>query len=113
MDDFSEPKVPQVPAEVVKRALDGKENCILLDVRTPGEYARGKIAGSINLPVDKVDCDVLKVIPDKSAKVYVYCLSGSRSVHAVDAMVKLGYTNVFDMEHGLLAWRAKYFPVAP
>jgi rhodanese-related sulfurtransferase len=113
MDDFSEPKVPQVTAEDVKKAIDEKEDCILLDVRTPGEYARGKIAGSINLPVDKVDCDVLKVLLDKSAKVYVYCLSGSRSIHAVDAMVKLGYTNVFDMEHGLLAWRAKYFPVAP
>ena len=113
MDDFSEPNVPQVTAEDVKKAIEEKEACILLDVRTPGEYVRGKIAGSINLPVDKVDCDVLKVVPDKSAKVYVYCLSGSRSIHAVDAMVKLGYTNVFDMEHGLLAWRAKYFPVAP
>jgi rhodanese-related sulfurtransferase len=113
MDDFSEPKVPQVTAEDVKKAIDGKENYILLDVRTPGEYARGKIAGSINLPVDRVDCDVLKAVPGKSTKVYVYCLSGSRSVHAVDVMVKLGYTNVFDMEHGLLAWRAKYFPVAP
>jgi rhodanese-related sulfurtransferase len=111
MDDFSEPKVPQVTAEVVKKAIDEKEKFLLLDVRTPGEYARGKIVGSINLPVDRVDCDVLKIVSDKSAKVFVYCLSGSRSVHAVDTMVKLGYTNVFDMEHGLLAWRAKYFPV--
>lgn len=111
MDDFSEPKVPQVTAEDVKKAIDGKESFILLDVRTPEEYARGKIAGSINLPVDKVDCDIVKVVPDKSAKVYVYCLSGSRSVHAVDVMVKLGYSNVFDMKQGLLAWRAKYFPL--
>jgi phage shock protein E len=113
MDDFSEPEVPQVTCEDVKKAIDEKENCILLDVRTEGEYSRGKIAGSINLPVDKVDCDILKVVPDKSVKVYVYCLSGSRSTHAVDVMVNLGYTNVFDIEHGLLGWRAKYFPVAP
>jgi len=50
-------------------------------------------------------------VPPCSAKIFVYCLSGSRSVHAVDVMVKPGYTNVFDMEHGLLGWRAKYFPV--
>jgi rhodanese-related sulfurtransferase len=111
MNHFSEPKVPQVSAEDVKKTIDGKESCILLDVRTEGEFTRGKIAGSINLPVDKVDCDILKVVPDKSVKIYVYCLSGSRSVHAVDVMVKLGYTNVFDMKQGLLAWRAKYFPV--
>jgi phage shock protein E len=112
MDDFSEPEVPQVTCEDVKKAIDEKENFILLDVRTEGEYSRGKIAGSINLPVDKVDCDILKVVPDKFSKVYVYCLSGSRSVHAVDVMVGLGYTNVFDMARGLLGWRAKYFPVA-
>lgn len=111
MDDLSEPKVPQVSAEEVKRVIDEKERCIFLDVRTPGEYERGKIAGSINLPVDKVDCDILKVVPDKSTKVYVYCLSGSRSVHTVDSMVKLGYKNVFDMAHGLLAWRVKGYPV--
>jgi phage shock protein E len=90
-----------------------KKNCILLDVRTEGEYSRGKISGSINLPVDKVDCDILKVIPDKSSKIYVYCLSGSRSAHAVDVMVKLGYTDSYSMEHGLLVWRVKYFPTSP
>jgi rhodanese-related sulfurtransferase len=111
MDDSNEPNVPYVTAEEVKKAIDEKEDCILLDVRTQGEFARGKIAGSINLPVDNVDCDVSSVIPDISTKIYVYCLSGSRSVHAVRVMRKLGYTNVFDMEHGLLAWRAKYFPL--
>jgi phage shock protein E len=111
MDYFSEPDVPHVTAEDVKKAIDEKENCIVLDVRTEGEFARGKIAGSINLPVDTVECDIQKVVQDKSTIVYVYCLSGSRSVHAVNAMIKHGYTNVFDMSHGLLAWRAKYFPV--
>jgi rhodanese-related sulfurtransferase len=113
MDDFSEPKVPQVTCEDVKKAIDDKENFTLLDVRTEGEFARGKIVGSINLPVDKVDLDISKVVPDKSAKVYVYCLSGSRSMHAVDVMRKLGYTNIYSMEYGLLGWRAKYFPTSP
>jgi len=111
MDDFFEPKVPGISPEDVKQAIDAKDTYVLLDVRTPGEYARNRIEGSINIPVDKVDCDVQTVIPDKSQKVFVYCLSGSRSVHAVDAMMKLGYTNVFDMPHGLLAWRVKGFPV--
>jgi rhodanese-related sulfurtransferase len=111
MDEFNDPELPQVTAEDVKKALDEKEQCILLDVRTPAEYQRGKIEGSINVPVDMVEDEILSVIPDKSAKIYVYCLSGSRSIAAVFAMIKLGYTNVFDMSHGLLAWRAKYFPV--
>lgn len=91
--------------------MDAKESFVLLDVRTEGEYARAKLAGSINIPLDKVTCDIQDVVPKKDTKVYVYCLSGSRSVHAVDAMTRMGYTNVFNMSHGLLGWRAKYFPV--
>jgi rhodanese-related sulfurtransferase len=111
MDNFFEPNVPHIAPEDVKKAIDAKEAYVLLDVRTPEEFKRNRIAGSVNVPVDKVDCDVQKAIPDKSQKVFVYCLSGSRSVHAVDAMIKLGYTNVFDMPHGLLAWRVKGYPV--
>lgn len=111
MNIFSEPTVPQVTVDDVKTALDKQEQCVLLDVRTPGEYERARIKGSVNVPLDRIDCDISQIISDTSTKVYVYCLSGSRSVHAVDVMRRLGYTRVFDMEHGLLAWRAKYYPV--
>lgn len=104
-------KVPQVLPEEVKQSIDEKKICILLDVRTPAEFARGKIAGSINVPVDTIKRDIEGVVVDKHAKIYVYCLSGSRSAFAVETMVKLGYTNVFDMKYGLLGWRAHYFPV--
>ena len=57
-------------------------------------FARGKIAGSINLPVDEVPSKIESVIPDKSALIYVYCLSGARSAKAVTVLEKLGYTNV-------------------
>ena len=110
MFGFLSPKVPQIDAEVVKKAIDTKEDFALLDVRTPQEFAKSKIAGSINIPVVEVQNKVEKMLPDKNKTVYVYCLSGSRSVHAVDAMVKLGYTNVHDMKSGLLAWRVKGYP---
>jgi len=37
-------------------------------------------------------------------------LSGSRSVHAVDAMARMGYKKVYNMTNGLLAWRVKGYP---
>lgn len=101
------PKVPQIEAGDVKKAIDAKAAVILLDVRTPQEFAKGNISGSINLPLDEMQYKAEKMLPDKNKIIYVYCLSGSRSVHAVDAMVKLGYTNVSDMKSGLLSWRAK------
>jgi len=111
MSDYSEPKVPQVTADNVKKAIDSKENVLILDVRTEGEYSRGKIAGSINIPLDEVVKKVESVIPDKHAKIFVYCLSGSRSVYAVDEMIKLGYKNVFNLSNGLLVWRSMNYPL--
>lgn len=110
MFDFGFPQVPQLEAKDLYNAINQKEDCVILDVRTNHEFEKGKIEGSINLPVDEVEKKVQNLIPDKNKKIYVYCLSGSRSVFAVDVMTKLGYKNVFDIAHGLLAWRVGRYP---
>lgn len=111
MFNFGEPKVPQISTDELKRFIDSKEKIIILDVRTAGEYSRGKIEGSVNLPIDDIGENVEKLIPDKQAKIIVYCLSGSRSVYAVDEMVRLGYKKVFNLTNGLLVWRAMNLPL--
>ena len=111
MSEYLEPKVPQVSADDLKKSLDEKDNVVTLDVRTEGEYSRGKIEGSINIPLDYIPEKVEKSIPDKDSKIFVYCLSGSRSVYAVDEMIKMGYKNVFNLSNGLLVWRAMNFPL--
>jgi rhodanese-related sulfurtransferase len=102
-----EPTVTQIAVDEVKQMIDAKEDFVLLDVRTEGEVTRGKIAGSINIPVDQVPSKVEGALPNKDAMIVAYCLSGSRSVFAVDYMQKLGYTKVVNMTNGILAWRAK------
>ena len=102
---------PQITADEVYKAISDKTNIIILDVRTPGEYSKGKIEGSINMPVDTISNEVITTFPDKSKTIYVYCLSGSRSNVAVDTMKQLGYTNVFSMTSGLLMWRSKKYPL--
>lgn len=112
MFDFMLPKVPQVEVKDLYNAIKANENISILDVRTEGEYSKEKIQNSINLPVDQLAGKIETTSPDKNKKIYVYCLSGSRSVFAVDTMVKLGYKNVFDIKSGLLAWRVNQFPVS-
>ncbi len=104
--------IPQITAEDVKRSIDAKENIVLLDVRTKEEFGKGKIEGSINLPLDEIEEKITSVIPDKNQKIYAYCLSGSRSTLAVNIMVKMGYTNIYSLTSGLLAWRVKNYPIA-
>jgi len=101
--------VPQITADDVKKSIDSKENVILLDVRTPVEFSRGKIGGSVNLPVDDVAEKIIGIVPNKNQKIYVYCLSGLRSDVAVETMIQLDYTNVFSMTSGLLMWRSKKY----
>ena len=102
---------PQITADEVYKAITEKKDIILLDVRTPGEYSKGKIERSINIPVDTISNEVTVLLPNKSKTIYVYCLSGSRSNVAVETMVQLGYKKVFSMTSGLLMWRSKKYPL--
>src|SRR5689334_1007897 len=102
--------IPQVTVQDVKAAIDHDENVIILDVRNASEFERGRIKTSINLPLQEITPLVESAIPNKNQKVYVYCLSGSRSIFAVLDMLAKGYTNVFNVNHGLLAWRVHNYP---
>lgn len=99
-----------ISVQEVKQAIDQGEQIILLDVRSPEELLHGKIEGAINVPVDKIAEQIESVIPDKSATIYVYCLSASRSPYAVEQMEQLGYQHVYNVSHGLLAWRIAKYP---
>ena len=72
------------------------EGAVLLDVRTPDEFAQGRVPGSINLPL-QVFTKIEEVAPDKNTPLFVYCHSGARSSRFVKTMKKLGYTDVTDM----------------
>lgn len=103
----------QVSVEEVFLAIQEKKEIILLDVRTKEEFSRGKIEGSINIPVDEISNNITSIIPDKSKTIYVYCLSGSRSDIAAEKMEKLGFSQCFSMKNGLLMWRSQKYPLIP
>ena len=111
MFNFFQPNISQIDATEVKKAIDTKENVILLDVRTPSEYAEGHLQGSVLMPLQTFQQNVTQ-LTDKTKKMYVYCRSGSRSAHAVALLQQLGFTNVENMKGGILAWSAKGYPVS-
>ncbi len=86
-------------AEALDRVGKG-ENVVLLDVRTPEEYAAGNLPGSLLLPVDAAEVfgpQVAALIPDKNATVFVYCRSGRRSQNAAEIMARMGYRAVYNI----------------
>jgi rhodanese-related sulfurtransferase len=111
MFDHNLPKVPQVSAEILKKAIDNQEKIYILDVRTPQELERGKIKNCINIPVAEIRQRIEKEVPDKKSKIYAYCLSGTRSAVAVAELIKMGYTDVYSVISGLLSWRIQKYPL--
>lgn len=64
----------------------------LVDVRTPGEFARNHVSGSVNIPLDLVASQIDKFRDKKT--IVVFCGSGSRSSQAKIILKQNGFTNV-------------------
>ncbi len=67
---------------------------ILLDVRSPEEYASGYLQGALNIPHDQIEAEIAAVVPDKTAQVILYCRSGRRAKTAQETLRAMGYTDV-------------------
>ena len=97
-----------ISADNVKEMVDAGDDFVLLDVRTPEEYAEAHIEPAKNLPVDSIDTDTAsKFIPSTDTPVVVYCRSGHRAGIALDTLKSLGYTNVKNMG-GISEWTWGY-----
>ena len=67
---------------------------VLLDVRSPEEYASGYLQGALNIPHDQIGAEIAATVPDKSAQVILYCRSGRRANTALETLRAMGYENV-------------------
>jgi len=77
---------------------------VLLDVRTPREFERGRIAGAVNIDIRADDFEDRIDRLDRGRVILVYCRSGKRSARACDRLVEKGFTKVFNLEGGIIAW---------
>lgn len=69
---------------------------LLIDVRTPAEYAASHIDGAINLSLQDIQAGTMPAVA-KDKKVYLYCHSGNRSGQATIILKKAGYQNINDL----------------
>ena len=76
--------------------LEEESGYIILDVRTPEEYAEKHIPGAINIPNETIGTAEIPELPDKDQLILVYCRSGNRSKQASEKLAALGYTNIVE-----------------
>jgi len=92
----------KINAEEAKAIIDS-EDVIILDVRTQEEYDSGHIENAVLLPVTEIADKAEEILPDKDAKILIYCRSGNRSATASKDLIRMGYTNVYDFG-GINSW---------
>jgi thioredoxin 1 len=93
------------------QSFKDEPSAILIDVRTPDEFAVGKIEGAYNLDINNSNFETQILTLDKSKTIYVYCLSGSRSKQAASLIASKGF-KVVAMQKGLLGWRSEGLPIS-
>lgn len=90
---------PRVASDVI----DGLSP-VIIDVRTPAEFAEGHIEGArlidISSPTFAADIEAL----DRAGVYFVYCRSGNRSSVATSQMMALGFDSVYELDGGVIAW---------
>lgn len=70
---------------------------IVIDVRSNEEFARGKVSGSVNIPLDQLNKKIASVTTDHQTPILVYCLSGTRSAIARRILLSSKYSNVHNL----------------
>ena len=92
----SEASYRQVSMDEAIAMMEEKNDYIILDVRTPEEFAEKHIPDAINIPNEIIGTEEIPELPDKEQLILVYCRSGNRSKQASEKLVRLGYTNIVE-----------------
>jgi len=97
--------VRNIDVATLKTDMDGGKVPLLIDVRTPAEFADGRVPGAKNMPLDQLDSKLAELESHKDQEIYVVCRSGARSARASSMLASKGFKPV-NIEGGTLAWQA-------
>ena len=97
----AEGRYTDVSTAGLARLLENK-SFALINVHTP--YAGEIRPTDLFIPFDQVEANLSKLPADKRARLVVYCRSGAMSAIAARTLVQLGYTDVWNLDGGMVAW---------
>lgn len=90
--------------------LQRNGNLVLIDVRTDPEVSRGVIAGARHLPLQTLAARVGEI--ERNRPVVFYCQSGARSAQASYFLASQGWSEVYNLSGGIVAWVGRGLPIA-
>ena len=96
-------RVSEIDVAGYKELLATGQKLVLVDVREESEFTAGHVKGALHLGKGIIERDIETRVPDKSAKIILYCGGGFRSALAADNLLKMGYAQPVSLDGG---WRA-------
>jgi rhodanese-related sulfurtransferase len=101
--------LPKAAFEMIQKNR-GKPDFVIIDIRTPAEFADGYIEGAININYN--DESFLEQLDrlDKTKTYVIYCRTGRRSSDALNVMIRLGFKNVYRITGDIVRWKAEGLP---
>ena len=107
------PAVQVVTGEQLKAFMDAKKKMVVVDTRTPDEFAQARIAGSVNIPAGFVRALSNRLPKDKGTPLVFYCRGSgcTLSAEAASEAAGLGYTSLAIYQAGIPDWLLKRYPV--
>lgn len=92
----------EIDSKEALQMMKEDKDALVLDVRSYAEYKQGHIKNAINVPQEEIK-NIGKKIPNKNAKILIYCNTGRRAKLASDEMIEMGYTKIYNFK-GLQYW---------
>ncbi len=108
--EYEQPYYHAVTAQEAKEVI-ANISPLILDVRTPMEYAEGYIEGAMLMPVQVIQREYGKIADHKDKPVLIYCATGNRSTVAAKVLIDNGFKNIYNMRYGIAEWQKNGFPV--
>lgn len=104
--EHAEQTVKQIDGKTLKKMIDNYEKFTLIDLRGQSQVERGEIYNTSAHKIERgyLEFQIEKKVPDKNAKIVLYCCSGLRSILAAESLMKMGYTDVSSLKGGVMGW---------
>jgi rhodanese-related sulfurtransferase len=99
------------PKELAERIAWADQSLVVLDVRTPAEYADGHIPGAINIPHTELAARIAELADARDRDIVVYCRSGARAAQALEVLEKQGFKRLFHLDGDYTRWSEEKRPV--
>ena len=106
------PRLPQITADDLVGRLNSTMPPVLLDVRTPLEFAAGHIAVAINIPHELVPVRFAELVGHKERDIIIYCRSGMRASHAARALQQNGFVRLALLSGHMQSWHTSGRPLS-